>query len=311
MKKYLCCLLLFAFTGCKYVSSGTKEISSVEDLNEHLLIENSTGAIEEEPPFNEEDAFEVFKEFLDAISMSRDQLVKWLEESTPDEAEDLYFSGAYDFTLYPLPELVYRAVDRIWEMNTSDQPTPLDKQVFTMIEEAGLEIIYDEEGTYHLEKDPKKWFQLFAPYLSEETLNFIRIYYVAHAGDIQMDAGLILTPRELYERCIRWEQFLATNPFTKYYTEIINQYGQYIALLLFCRFDNTPVFDWAEKTINFWALESLQELPGEYPESETERIIRTYLGLLEENNYLHSEELEATVLQMGILKDFDYKESCY
>lgn len=126
-----------------------------------------------------------------------------------------------------------------------------------------------------------------------------------------MDAGLVVPIETLIQWCIDWEGFLNKYPNTKRGNTAINDYAQYMALIMFCTYDNTQAFDRDTKEIDEYLLQVINKAITEYPECQTTSTLSQYVKELEKNGYIYFEGLEEKIFDTGILKEVDLTNLYY
>ncbi len=248
------------------------------------------------------------KKYLEKEKQMREDLLAELKNTTPDRADSLYTADSYKF--YKTAD--FQQIDRIAMptlMRSSgahlDYPiSPEDKIVIQLLKEHGLEPQYIGEGYTELNTNPYYYYEIFKPYITEETSEYISI----RAGQddlISMDAGLVIPLETLYDRCVEWEVFLNKYPETNHKKSIIQQYGFYMGLIMFCSYDNTLAFDRKTHKLNDWVLEDIQKIALKNTDTQTNHILKEYIKELENNNYLYSKDIENRIMSLSILKEFD------
>lgn len=303
------CLLLSCF-GCQ------KNNSQNSNAQKAVIAENDSSTINNEgigtDPWEARDKnvdISLLKTYLKKAQQMRENLLAELKNSTPEQADNLYLSDGYKF--YTTPE--YLKVDSISMpaiMRSSeafgDYPqTDEDKEVLRLLAEQGLEPRYLGEGYSELYTNPLYYYNLFEPYVSGQTKDFLKIW--ADNDDlITADAGLIIPLDELYKRCVAWEKYLDKYPQSKHRESVVFQYGMYMNYLLFCTDDNTRTFDYKTNEVDTYVLDEIKKILATYPqETQTRTILKTYVDELKTNNFKYSKKFQDKIMSLWILKDYD------
>jgi len=258
---------------------------------------------------------DALKTYLQKAINDRNSLLSELERTTPLQADSIFHAEKYVITAKPYYEKISLisapVIDRWMNVIFGDKPDKNDEKVIKLLANSGLEPFYIGEGYMEMRVSPYYYYNIFKPYVSDDTREFMKIW-----GDnddlISADAGLVIPLDSLLRRCVTWEKFIDSYPKSRCRDKAMVQYGGYMWLILFSTLDNTPAFSHSEPSvINEWVLESIQEMSGRYPATETDRIIKKYLGELKENDYLYSEELENKIMTTGLLKEWNRESIFY
>lgn len=240
----------------------------------------------------------------------RAALVRRLEHATPAQADSLYLARGYRFldtpACDPLRPILFRLADRC---SAWGEPLPCDSLLLARLAASG--IVFESIGEGELEARTERYYyyRIFRPYLTPETERFARLL-ADNDTLLFADAGLCLTPDELYRRCLAWERFLADYPRSAYRQQVQQQYTRYLQNLLFCTADNTPTFEWTwdderqcrrPRRIFDYTLGEIRALVRDGDPSHTQRIVRHYLDLLAAQDYRYSESLEQAVAALYTL----------
>ncbi|MDU1891464.1 MAG: hypothetical protein E6767_12315 [Dysgonomonas sp.] len=320
--KYTLYLLLtiYLFFSC---STNKKQTAGINQdataANDPFLFVVSDTVIGEEAyddPWDSKDKtvnIDSLKKYLEKEKRMREALIVQLKNTTPEQADFLYTTDGYKFYLTKDFETITGiAMPTLMRSSGVFSDHPLsqeDELVIQLLEEHGLEPQYVGEGYTELYINPHYYYEIFKPYITEETSEYISIL-AGQDGVTHMDAGMVVPLEVLYKRCIEWEVFLSKYPETKHKKDIIQQYGIYMGYIMFCTADNTLAFDRETKKLNSWVLESVNELLSMNTDSHANFIIKEYMKELQNNDYIYSEEIENKIMSLSILKDFN-RENVY
>ena len=302
-------LISLFFLGCSYFSkpqntstdASLSDSVGVADIASHVLASDMS-----KRPVN----VDSLKMYLRVADDEKAALTAKLKAMTTEQVDDYYDSRDYRFDksqdFKKMENLLFPAFERY-----SDHDSPMqvqDDKVFALLKTHGFDTEILEGGEVLLSMDYFYYYEIFKNYTGEETREYAEIY-ANQDGHISFDAGLVLTPEELYTRSIMWEAFLAKYPKGRYSKNAIHRYGEYMGLLMFCTYDNTRVF-WDGKVETDY-IDRIKKLLGKNANSQTETILTEYCKEVEKANYRYSEKLENRIMTMGILKDLDCKNTYY
>lgn len=251
--------------------------------------------------------------YMNKATQLREDLERRLIKSTPPQADSIYWNGDFWFTETEEFEHVNRltepAITR-WGLNGGEIGIMQDSEVFELLSKEGIEPEYMGEGYAELRINAYYYYNLFKPYLSEEHSEFLKLT-ADNDYIIEMDAGLIIPLDSLVSKCIRWEKYLNKYPNVEQRKMIVSQYGFYMALIMFCTYDNTRAFDYYTKEADRYVVETVENAVKKYPDSQTSNIFKQYLNELKKSDFKYSKQIEDKIMAMGILKDFDRTDIYY
>ncbi len=136
-----------------------------------------------------------------------------------------------------LEELMY-----IDEGKTPDPKASAEKKAW---EDCGLQLDFPE-GMLYLILKPGVMLPTVGTMVSDGMRRYLEICKKEDANPWSEDAGLIITPKELADRCVSWDAFLKDYPDFSFKTEIIEKRKSYISSLLIGE-NNTPAFEYDGK----------------------------------------------------------------
>lgn len=255
----------------------------------------------------------LLKTYLQKAQQMREALLAELKNCTSEQADNLYLSDGYKFYITPeyqkVDSLSMPAIMRSSGVFGDYQQTDQDAEVLKLLGKQGLEPIYMGEGYTELRTNPMYYYNIFEPYVSNETKEYIKIW-ADHDDLITADAGLIVPLSLLYERCVEWEKYLDKYPQSKHKASVVSQCGLYMGCMLFCTYDNTRAFDYKTHEIEEYVLTEIKRLVGDHSEdTQTRAILKTYLDELKANNFRYSKKLEDKIMNLWILKEYKGNET--
>jgi hypothetical protein len=250
--------------------------------------------------------------YLSEAQKIRQELEDKLKNATPEQADSIYWSGDFRYEtaqIERINQLILPVIER-WGLNGGEIAVMQDGKIFDLLKQEGLEPEYMGEGYAELRVNAYYYFNIFSPYLTEKNRDFLKINS-ENDHIIEMDAGLVVPLDSLIEKCIKWERFLNKYPNVEQRKLITSQYGLYMALVMFCTYDNTPAFDHRTKTADKYVLETVNKAIAKYSGFQTAKILEHYVSELKKTNYKYTRQLENNVMRMGILKEFDRTDAYY
>lgn len=279
------------------------------------MITDSIPAVTEKQSDTEEENTDLvlLKSYLAKAEEMQNDLLRDLRDTTLEEADSIYLADSFRFDqtieFMKLDSVMLPVLERWSRAHSASEDEDQDIEIFNLLEEIGLEPEYISEGYTELKIKSHYYYELFQPYVTTETEQFMKISS-DHDTLISSDGGLIVSLDTLLTRCIDWEKFLDRCPQSVHTKKVIAQYGMYMQLILFCNYDNTPTFNRYTNRIEDWVLEELQDLKDKYPDTKTNYILEKYLTELKQNHYRYSKAFENKIMNIGLLKEWD-KESVY
>lgn len=279
---------------------GTNALSVVDSLNTDSVIlqteeSNHAGAVD----------INAIKPYLEKEKQMRETLIQLLKRSTPAQADSIYREGKYDFKqTAEFDSLVQKTI--MLEPHGekySDSPSPNDLIVLKMLAESGCFCEDIGEGYFEVNVEQYYYYNLFKPYLSVEVEKFARLRADNNTLFIA-DAQLCIPLDTLYQRCLKWEEYLKEYPQSRFRPKVSEEYKTYMENLLFCKFDNSSTFYYFDYDknepgkINNYCLEAICPLGKIGSGTNTNNIILKYLSELGELDYYYSEEFEKQIMEM-------------
>ena len=332
MTKHILPVFLLLFSSMNFCNTG----NAFNTGEKQYQVQGGSSLLQTELPEKEEADMEEGEEIpVDTLLLKaclhkameiRDDLIKELKKASPDEAYAIYTSHKYRFDYAPEFDKIdsllgesmllrwynYRSKkeNRVYyetfDENFNAGIPPLknnDPEIIEMLENAGLDVD-SSEGMSYLTLSATAYYATFEPYFDDETREFAgpEVRYPR----IVEDAALFATCEQLLDRCILLEKFLEKYPESRFRKEALSIYKYYMSNILFCTYDNTPTFEYSYdhnsyNKIDPAKLKEIEALPGRYPDSQADAIIREYLKDLKANNYKYHEAFEKKIMSLGLL----------
>lgn len=167
-------------------------------------------------------------------------------------------------------------------------------------------------GPSHIIIDSKTMLNLFRPYLSDATVEYLTILAREEAEQgkwvLICDDGVSISLHELAERIVSRELFLSRYPkfpnsgqfefFCKWYLEI------YLGT---CQMDNFSTFSY--DTLDYEVKQSYLTLIREHPMTKCAVVVRGYLDVLKQNNDKYTYETDKYLFTQGLIDEKQLKEA--
>lgn len=162
---------------------------------------------------------------------------------------------------------------------------------FKKLQKLGFCITYIGEGNSMIQINYKTLIERYNKYLSKDYLMYLKILSY---GVAEMDAGIVISPDELFERIITIEKF-QKNASDKYSVEkeSLEEEKEYLKILYFLGLENTRVFERPQNIIeDFNIIKSFQKNIKKYSDtSETAKLLKEYYSLLQKSRYYKTKEI--------------------
>ncbi len=253
MKKKML-LVVFAFlilnVSCKEDknSSDLKNATAIETIKDTIpeavkVVRNNTEAI------------------IDKLNKDKLDLISKLQSSESDNQNKLYesYRTEREKTLEALNSAEGILLEKYVNFYNEKAgkvvlPDSIEKKK-NAFEKANIEFWEVGEGYTELRNEPYFYATLFKNYLTNDYAHFLEIEAKENTVLYSADAGIAISFKEVSERMLQWENFLIKFPNSKLFDAAKENYNFYVMDYLFGE-DNTPVIEYADKTI--------------YPENKTE-----------------------------------------
>ncbi len=239
-----------------------------------------------------------------ALGDAKEVLKKYLKNSTAKQCDSLYvpyhnytsliLNYIYNDEYYGQVPAGYFSIYDSFE----DLP-PAYKSIMNELNTYGIQLEDVGEGCADLSFYPDYFYELFKPYTTASTKEYLKLLAFERANKFLFDAAVCISWEELADRTINFEDFLETYPQSMFAGEIEDKYYGYIYFLLMgC--DNTPTFDRNgdnARKLNADVFQSYQKIIETYSHRRLAQTLRDYCSVLEKSNMLESEEVDEFIGQ--------------
>lgn len=265
---------------------------------------HGTGEPGEEPDAGDEDIINTFNELLDEGVRSY-QLISFIDEKMTEISPE-----GYDILLEKLEmaqkEDIQYYTDLLFEddwqnkLNTifrrdieSEDLVDIDdmqlKELMTEIFQGGFKLVA-LEGSFYPYID-YEFLKKYSEYLSPMYFDYINVMALESNKVSSRDAALTISWDELALRLINSEEFLINYPDETIRKRSVGDlYMRYLVSYTIGQ-NNTPAYDYDDKTIHPEVLESYDELILEYPDYMTADLVRSYKEILAETDNIVNESV--------------------
>lgn len=323
-------ILALVFQGCsspmEVVDDTRKEVSqeTVEEKNnepegtgDQEIPEASEENIESgqqniNPVKEIEDRFNLIEKKVDNIGDIIDFIDGNIDKATPELAstmvyEVLELSEEYEYLFgekFADPEVqenIYKISDNVNEFDLSVLINTENQKTRELIEEAVNKNyrLINVEGFIMPVVDYKAY-DKYKPYLTQEMSDYIDIKTDESQKPSIMDAGIVIPVDDFIKRIIKSMDYLNKYPGSPRFEEI-KQFNDGMISLYLSGIDNNPVFDSGLKIIPDKLIEFTNVLAG-YEDTDFGMILASYLELLEQEDYMRTEEIEDFLNSIDVFK---------
>lgn len=236
-------------------------------------------------------ATSAYEEQLKTLPYTEESSLKGLElfrstyKTVNPEENDKALLAYLSFQEKLLDSLDYHIAEREGydQLNSliSDSVTPEARAIEKEILKKGL-ALGQSEGNLYYKPNPELIGSYFVEYLSPSTKEYYKQFVKETQHPYTEDAGLVIPVKDLADRLIFWDKFLAANPDHFFATDAKNRYNAYLYGLLI-GMDNTPAFDRETHKLTPEFSEAYVYVSKKYPGTKTAKIVNEYLNVLAEN----------------------------
>ncbi|MCT4697548.1 hypothetical protein [Tenacibaculum haliotis] len=156
------------------------------------------------------------------------------------------------------------------------------KNFIIMLNERNL-TLDSSEGTYFIVEDSDFSLSLFKNNLSTSFIDYLKIIKVEDKHKFADDAALLISYEKLSERVITWERYIGKHKSLSHKNSI-RRYKIYLSTLL-RGVDNTPIYNYNNKTITNEIKTVYKKYITRYPNSKSGKVISKYYDYLEKNSF--------------------------
>lgn len=204
------------------------------------------------------------------------------------------FERYYTKLMFGINDFVFRDTVNITIFDTLDLSEeknypPSRYDLCVKLKENGFRIIH-VEGSPQLGEDRavlEKWFYGSVSSVMKKYLEEVKKETDEGFED---DGGLLITPVQLADRTIWWEQFAATYQHFIFSAEARHQHQIYFTYLLH-GMDNTPVMDYETKSLDAGFRDAYDHLLTKYASEKTTQLVKPYFEALKKKNIPEADKL--------------------
>lgn len=270
---------------------------NVEQFQENLLSECTDFSRIQLRLIN--DLLELDNSSIKALANSKDVLKKYFKNATAKQCDSLYIAYSTYANLllrYAMSDEYYtQIIDKYYHAYEIPEFQPIIKDLNTY----GIQLEDVGEGCVDLTFYPDYFYEIFKPYTTEATKEYLRLVAFERDNEFLFDAGICITWEQLADRIVNFEEYLNKYPQSILADDAKETHNRYIYwLLMGC--DNTPTFDWSDgedSKLNADVYQSYQKIIDTYSYRGLANILKEYCSLLNENNMLRSEEVDEFIQQ--------------
>ncbi|MDB5246947.1 MAG: hypothetical protein JWQ40_1341 [Segetibacter sp.] len=159
------------------------------------------------------------------------------------------------------------------------------------------------EGSTYIKQDRNFLSKYFYPHISSVMKKYLTQVNKENEEGFIDDAGLLITPLQLSERVLWWENFLKTHP-SFVYVEEIKQEQKGKTTFLLEGIDNTPLLDYNTKTLQTDYRKAFESVLKKHPQSATAALIKPYYEALKQKDTKTAKKLLQQYKKQGIIYDY-------
>ena len=145
----------------------------------------------------------------------------------------------------------------------------------------------EEEGGYVAEPDPDLFFNVFGKKASPALQDYLVLRKKELAEGFSIDAGMLITFPQLYERIESWSQFLKDHPGHMLTQDALDYYSMYLRTLL-VGMDNTPAFEDGVLTAHVRKL--FENIRQQGKDSVSRQVVSDYYEQLSKSGFKDNEK---------------------
>ncbi len=172
-----------------------------------------------------------------------------------------------------------KGLEALFYQENQGKPDPeavAEKQAW---ENCGLQLDYPE-GVLYLDLKPGLSIPTLDPLVSDAMRRYLEIRKKEDSNPWAADGSLIITPKELADRCITWDGFLKDHPEFIFKSKIVAANHHYLSSLLIGG-DNSSAFDYASKKLVLPAFKEAWEwVLKTNPKSQTGKVVKEWCDMV-------------------------------
>jgi hypothetical protein len=172
-----------------------------------------------------------------------------------------------------------KGLEELFYQETKGKPDPKAVAEKKAWEDCGLQLDYPE-GMLYLELKPGMSIPTLDPLVSDAMRRYLEIRKKEDSNPWAADASLLITPKELADRCITWDGFLKDNPEFIFKSKIVAANHNYLGSLLIGE-NNSSAFDYQSKKLVLPAFKEAWEwVLKTNPKSPTGKVVQEWCDMV-------------------------------
>lgn len=211
------------------------------------------------------------------------QVQSELTSLSADEANALYdtYKKKNDSIVRLLEQSEQNILDHYYEYfldengNAKAAPDSIAKKE-ALFNSAGIEFWGIGEGMGEIRTVPDFYLSLFKGHITKDYEEFIALMAKDDEDLYSADAGLAISFNALGKRVLKWENFIAKNPYSKLTPQAIEIYRDYQQSYLL-GMDNTPTIEVTDNTMYPENIKEFKSFSAANPKSPTTKLIKVVM----------------------------------
>jgi hypothetical protein len=180
--------------------------------------------------------------------------------------------------------------------------SPVADAYVKKLKENGFDFAVGEGSTF-IRQDRSFLSKYFYPHISSVMKDYLERVNKENEEGLLNDAGLAITPVQLSNRVLWWENFLKTYPSFVFASEIKEKQKGNLTFLLE-GIDNTPLLNPGSNTLNGEYKKAFQNVLTSQPSSETAGLIRPYFAALKQRDIKTARKFLLQYKKQGLIYDY-------
>lgn len=176
----------------------------------------------------------------------------------------------------------------------------------TNLKKNGLQLNHDDVSTW-ISIDGDFIETNFYQFLSNTLVKYLKQINYEDKNPYEIDAGLLISPQELCDRIMWWNNFILQNPNFEYLNYAVENKKNYTSIL-FSGSDNTPLIDIQnidnKIVIAKYYNDARTYLNKKYPESFIEKKLNSYHTAIQSNNLRKAKEIISELKNQKVINDY-------
>ncbi|MBB4800043.1 TolA-binding protein [Flavobacterium nitrogenifigens] len=222
---------------------------------------------------------------LDLFTKRKDEIVLKLKSISAEQANALYekYHEENGYLLHQIDE----KEDYLLQNFYSEKDT--DKKEIKLLNDKLLkhQLQFDElgEGIVEITTKPDFYYSIFKNYVTPDYKEYLFMQSEENKETYSVDAGLVISFKDLGDRVVSWENFMNKYPNSKLMKSVKEDYKMYHLDYLIGE-DNTPTYERAteEKYIYPENIQEFNRFLKKYPNSPTVPFIHTFMENFKNEN---------------------------